>query len=104
LPSWALDHLLTSAALADPVVAPFDWLEGWPSVLPGGGSRLGVAVCSGDAQQSHGRVVVAIQQLEQLSGDHPLEFSWVNSSMQRCGHVQCAIALNQEAQFAVMRW
>ncbi len=33
---WALDHLLTGAALEDLVDAPFGWQEGWRYVLPTG--------------------------------------------------------------------
>jgi alpha-ribazole phosphatase/probable phosphoglycerate mutase len=33
---WALDHLLTGAALEDLVSAPFAWREGWSYTLPFG--------------------------------------------------------------------
>jgi broad specificity phosphatase PhoE len=39
---WALDHLLTGAALHDLVVAPFAWQEGWSYALPTGWQRPGL--------------------------------------------------------------
>jgi broad specificity phosphatase PhoE len=45
---WALDHLLAGAALAELVVAPFGWQEGWPYTLPAGWQRPGQAVGSAD--------------------------------------------------------
>jgi broad specificity phosphatase PhoE len=45
---WALDHLLAGAALADLVVAPFGWQEGWSYALPAGWQRPGLAVGSAD--------------------------------------------------------
>jgi broad specificity phosphatase PhoE len=47
---WALDHLLTGAALPELVVAPFDWQEGWSSTLPAGWQRPRLAVRSADPQ------------------------------------------------------
>jgi broad specificity phosphatase PhoE len=45
---WALDHLLTGAALSELVVAPFGWQEGWSYALPAGWQRPGLAVGSAD--------------------------------------------------------
>jgi broad specificity phosphatase PhoE len=45
---WALDHLLAGAALADLVVAPFGWREGWSYALPAGWQRPDLAVGSAD--------------------------------------------------------
>jgi alpha-ribazole phosphatase/probable phosphoglycerate mutase len=41
---WALDHLLAGADLAELVVAPFGWQEGWSYALPAGWQRPGLAV------------------------------------------------------------
>jgi broad specificity phosphatase PhoE len=45
---WALDHLLAGAALAELVMAPFGWQEGWSYTLPAGWLRPGRAVGSAD--------------------------------------------------------
>ena len=45
---WALDHLLAGTALADLVVAPFGWQEGWAYALPAGWQRPALAVGSAD--------------------------------------------------------
>jgi broad specificity phosphatase PhoE len=45
---WALDHLLAGAALAELVVAPFGWQEGWSYTLAAGWQRPGLAVGSAD--------------------------------------------------------
>jgi broad specificity phosphatase PhoE len=45
---WALDHLLAGAALAELMVAPFGWQEGWSYALPAGWQRPGLAVGSAD--------------------------------------------------------
>jgi broad specificity phosphatase PhoE len=47
---WALDHLLAGADLAELVVAPFGWQEGWSYALPAGWQRPGPAVSSADAK------------------------------------------------------
>jgi broad specificity phosphatase PhoE len=41
---WALDYLLAGAALAELLVAPFDWQEGWAYALPAGWQRPPLAV------------------------------------------------------------
>jgi alpha-ribazole phosphatase/probable phosphoglycerate mutase len=45
---WALDYLLAGAALAELMVAPFGWQEGWSYALPAGWQRPGLAVGSAD--------------------------------------------------------
>jgi alpha-ribazole phosphatase/probable phosphoglycerate mutase len=45
---WALDQLLADADLAELVVAPFGWQEGWFYALPPGWRRPGPAVGSTD--------------------------------------------------------
>jgi broad specificity phosphatase PhoE len=44
---WALDHLLTGAALHDLVTAPFAWQEGWSYALPVGWQQPGLIAGSG---------------------------------------------------------
>jgi broad specificity phosphatase PhoE len=45
---WALDCLLTGAALHDLVAAPFAWQEGWSYVLPSGWQRPDLAAGLGE--------------------------------------------------------
>jgi broad specificity phosphatase PhoE len=44
---WALDQLLAGADLAELVMAPFGWQEGWSYALPAGWQRPGLVASSG---------------------------------------------------------
>jgi hypothetical protein len=45
---WALDYLLTGAALHDLVASPFAWPEGWSYALPSGWQRPDLVAGLGD--------------------------------------------------------